>query len=210
VPAGLSNVVRIAAAGSLTLAVTADGAVSAWGGYSQPVAPPQVTNVVSVAAGEDHGLALCADGTVVAWTPDGTIETDAPPGLTNVVMIAAGSGNNLAVTADGTVVAWPDTNIPSGVANVTMVAAGYYHSLAVVKGASPAFHVPLAGPAWGQGGLCFSLPTLSGRVYRPEYKLRLTQTNWTPLPLCYGSGGNLRLTVPATASPQGFYRVRLW
>jgi len=73
VPAGLSNVVGIAAAGSLTLVMTADGAVSSWGGYAQPVVPPVVTNVVSVAAGADHFLALRGDGTVVAWTPDAEI-----------------------------------------------------------------------------------------------------------------------------------------
>ncbi len=210
VPAGLSNVVGIAAAANLTLVVTDDGAVSAWGGYSQPVVPPVVTNVVSVAAGADHFLALRRDGTVVDWTPDGTIQSDTPPGLTNVVMIAAGTGHNLAVTAGGTVIAWPDTNIPLGVANVTMIAAGYSHSMAVVKGVSPALRPPLAATAWGPGGLGFSVPTQSGRVYRPEYKSQLTDTNWTPLPLTYGSGGPLRLTFPANASPQGFFRVRRW
>jgi len=203
-------VVRIAAAGTLNLALTADGNVTAWGGYSQPVVPPEVANVVSVAAGEDHGLALRNDGTVVAWTPDGALQTDTPPGLTNVVMIAAGTGHNLAVIASGAVIAWPDTNVPLGVANATMVAAGYYHSLAVVKGVSPPLRVPLANPARGPNGFSFSLPTQSGRVYRPEYKLRLTEMNWTPLPLCYGSGGALRFTLPVTASHQVFCRVRQW
>jgi hypothetical protein len=172
--------------------------------------PAAVTNVVSVAAGEDHALALRADGTVVAWNSAGVLQTDTPPSLTNVVMIAAGTGHNLAMTADGTVVAWPDTNVPSGLANATMLAAGYYHSMAVVKGIPPPLRVSLSAPARTPEGFSFSLPTLSGRVYRPEYKLSLSQTTWVPLPLCSGNGGALRLTVPAAANSQAFFRVRQW
>ena len=64
-PAGLSNVVAVAAGGLDSLALRNDGTVVAWGALSY--VPPHATNVVAIAAGFAFDAALRADGTIVAW-----------------------------------------------------------------------------------------------------------------------------------------------
>lgn len=151
VPAGLTNVVQVAAGGNHSLALRADGTVVAWGAnYGDQInAPPTLTNAVAIAAGGEQSLALRADGTVIAWGTiyyDGTnqVPADAPAGLTNVVAVAAGAHHSLALCADGTVAAWGagTTNtgefpnygqsvIPDGLSNVVAVSAGAYNSTAL-------------------------------------------------------------------------------
>jgi hypothetical protein len=103
VPAGLSNVIAIAAGYDDNLALRSDGTVVVWGyNYSgETNVPTGLSNVVAIAAGGYHFLALRADGTVVAWGlndyGDGTI----PVGLSNVVAIAAGYGHSLALVGSG-------------------------------------------------------------------------------------------------------------
>ena len=60
VPAGLSNVVAIAAGYYHSLALKTDGTVVAWGynGYGQTNVPAGLSNVVAIAAGGYHSLAL--------------------------------------------------------------------------------------------------------------------------------------------------------
>jgi alpha-tubulin suppressor-like RCC1 family protein len=70
IPAGLSNVVAIAAGGFFSLA-----------------------------AGDAHSLALKGDGSVVAWGLDDGGETEVPPGLGNVVAIAASGEQSMAISA---------------------------------------------------------------------------------------------------------------
>ena len=62
VPAGLSNVVAIAAGDSHSLALKSDGTVVAWGynGEGQTTVPAGLSNVVAIAAGGYHSLALLA------------------------------------------------------------------------------------------------------------------------------------------------------
>jgi hypothetical protein len=137
VPAGLTNVVAIAASRGLpseashSLALRADGTVVAWGDNStgQTTVPAGLTNVVAIAAGEAHNLALRADGTVVAWGSISHGQTTVPAGLANVVAIAAGTIHSLALRADGNVVGWGF--VPGGPApsNVVAIAAGTNHSL---------------------------------------------------------------------------------
>ena len=69
IPAGLTNVVAIAAGDYHSLALKADGTVVGWGdnSYGQTNIPAGLTNVVAIAAGGYHSLALKADGTVVGW-----------------------------------------------------------------------------------------------------------------------------------------------
>lgn len=119
-PAGLSNVVAIAAGYNHSLALTKDGAVTGWGfndvGQATGV-PSFVTNglvringqilsdVISIAAGHDYSMALKRDGTIVTW---GRMVNDfypatVPAGLSNVVAIAAGDNFCLAITTNSTV-----------------------------------------------------------------------------------------------------------
>lgn len=146
VPAGLSNVVSIAAGFWHTLALKNDGTVSAWGAstnnllaivdFGQTSVPAGLSNVRAVAAGGNTSLALKADGTIVVWGYGGDGETNISHGLTNVIALAAGYNHWLALRKDGTVIAWGlnadgQTNVPVGLTNVIAVAAGGYHSLAL-------------------------------------------------------------------------------
>jgi hypothetical protein len=137
-PAGLTNIVRLAAGANHALGLKSDGTVTAWGSnaYGQTNVPPGLAGVVDVSAGIQHSVALLANGTVTAWGGNGYGQTNVPAGLTNVVAIAAGGYHNLALNANGSVIAWgyngySQTNVPAGLSNVVAVAAGYGHSLAL-------------------------------------------------------------------------------
>ena len=69
VPAGLSNVVAVAAGDFHGLALKADGTVVAWGNddSGQCDVPVGLSNVMAIAAGAGHSVALKNDGTVVCW-----------------------------------------------------------------------------------------------------------------------------------------------
>lgn len=106
VPAGLSNVVSIAAGACHTLALKADGTVTAWGAGGtnaglnddgQSIVPVGLSNVVVVAGGYLYSVALQSAGTVVAWGDDAYGETDVPDRLTGVKAISAGGFHGLAV-----------------------------------------------------------------------------------------------------------------
>jgi alpha-tubulin suppressor-like RCC1 family protein len=129
-PKGLHFVAQVAAGGRHSLALLADGTVSAWGNdeYDQigdgggvaqevPVAVAGLSNVKAIAAGANHSLALLKDGTVRAWGNDesgqlgnGTTKESeglvTVKGLTGVKAIAAGGSHSLALLANGTVMAW--------------------------------------------------------------------------------------------------------
>ena len=138
-PAGLSNVVKIAAGYyGHTLALRADGTVIAWGENSSGECnvPAGLRGIVAIAAGGHHCLVLKSDGTIVSWGYNSYGQTNVPAGLSNVVAIAAGYVHNLALKSDGTVVAWGQglygqTNVPAGLSNVVAIAAGEQHSLAL-------------------------------------------------------------------------------
>jgi len=149
VPADLSGVIAVATGGdgwhedsAYSLALKADGTVTAWGYDQEQIAVPAgLDQVVAIAAGRTHCLALKRDGTVVAW---GSIPLDTgvapPPGLHDVVAIAAGGFSSLALKSDGSVVAWgrtfngtdwEDASTPVGLTDVVAIAAGRFHSLAL-------------------------------------------------------------------------------
>jgi len=135
---GISNAVSIAASGNHSLAVTADGAVYAWGynGYGElgnggydsnahsvptqvisPTDPTQpLMGAARVAAGADFSLALMRDGTVYAWGYDGNgqLGTSVPSNRSATpVQVTLASGDPLA--------------------NVVAIAAGSNHALALLK-----------------------------------------------------------------------------
>ncbi|MGH7967489.1 MAG: hypothetical protein ACREIC_02055, partial [Limisphaerales bacterium] len=154
-PAGVTNIVSLAAGGAFGLAIRADRTIVAWGDntYGQTTVPtirsndfylPLITNAIAVAAGADHSLALKADGTVLAWGagthnanyPPDYGQSSVPAGLSNVVSIAAGGYFSLALKADGTVMGWGDsrfgqTNPPAGLSNVVAIAAGSFAAAAL-------------------------------------------------------------------------------
>jgi alpha-tubulin suppressor-like RCC1 family protein len=138
VPSGLSDVVAIAAGGSHSLALTAQGRVVGWGAndYSQSTMPAGLNNVVAIAAGEDHSLALTAEGRVVGQGRNDYGQATVPSGLSNVVAIAAGESHSLALTAEGRVIGWGNnasgqSSGPGDLFNVVAIAAGGSHSLAL-------------------------------------------------------------------------------
>lgn len=153
VPAGLSDVVQIAAGVDHSLALRSDGTVMAWGSarlwinawdpLDQSMVPAGLSNVVAVAGGSFHSLALKADGTVVVWGYNTHGQGDIPPGLTNVVAIAAGWYHNFALKRDGTLVAWGlglvdagfpyfgQAIVPPGLTDVAGMAGGGFYSLAL-------------------------------------------------------------------------------
>src|SRR6185437_14169049 len=129
--AGLTNVRKIAAGPSRSVALKDDSTVWTWG-YDHyrwqtgqdvfsviPTQVPGLLNVIDIAAGYEHVVALKSDRTVWAWgsryanqVGNGTSPYDFQetpvqvPGLSNITKIASGFNHTLAVASDGTVWAW--------------------------------------------------------------------------------------------------------
>jgi alpha-tubulin suppressor-like RCC1 family protein len=138
VPAGLSNVMAVAAGGKNSVAVKSDGTVVAWGenNFGQLNIPIGLNNVTAVAAGWGDIIALKSDGTVVAWGRNEWGQANVPAGLSNVTAIASGQIHTLALKSDGTVAAWGhggygETTVPAGLSGVIAIAAGDDHSVAL-------------------------------------------------------------------------------
>jgi alpha-tubulin suppressor-like RCC1 family protein len=220
-PAGLSNVVAVAAGGNHTLALRTNGTVVAWGENTdaegniagQSAAPWGLTNVVAVAAGEYHSLALKADGTVAAWGDNSQGQIGVPPDLTNVAAVVGGGAHSVALHGDGTLTAWgADWNnqcaVPSELFPAVGVAAGTYHTVVLLEGAMP---VPrLMAPAKKGSQFSATVQTLAPRSYALEYKDSLVATNWTNVCTTPGNGALRILTDPTATGTQRFYRMRQW
>ena len=138
VPAGLNDVIDIAAGQLTSLALKNDGSVVAWGNAHYYVTNilSGLNNVTDIAAGYHHYVALKSDGTVVAWGDNTYGQTNLPAGLSGVTAISARGSHSLALKSDGTVVAWGrndnnQTDVPVGLSGVTAIAAGLSHSLAL-------------------------------------------------------------------------------
>jgi len=130
------RVVAVSAAGSHSLAITADGAVWSWGwgGYGMlghgdqqnQLLPKKIEafagrRVVAVSAGHMHSLAITADGAAWSWGTGGCgklghgdqqsqllpKKIEAFAGL-RVVAVSVGHDHSLALTADGAVWSWGD------------------------------------------------------------------------------------------------------
>jgi alpha-tubulin suppressor-like RCC1 family protein len=156
-PAGLSNVVAIAAGSHHSLALQKNGNVVCWGDNSagQTNFPAPVNDVIAVSAGALYNLALKRDATVFDWAGSQTL----PPGLSNITAVAAGIGNGLALKKNGTVVAWGNnqylqTYVPAGLNGVVAIAMSTYHGLAVKSnGTVVAWGLPPSGTGPGAGAL---------------------------------------------------------
>ena len=135
-PAGLTEVVGVAAGAGSVLALKSDGTVIGWGGNSDQITLPSgLTDVVAISAGATNAIALKSDRTVVSWGSDAP-QKIIPAGLNNVVAVAAGKYHQLALKADGTVVAWGgnyfgECNVPAGLSGVTRISAQSTTSLAL-------------------------------------------------------------------------------
>jgi alpha-tubulin suppressor-like RCC1 family protein len=145
IPAGLTNIVRIASGEEHGLALRADGSLAAWGSNfdGQSGIPEAISNraAVAIAAAGRHNLALFDDETVVSWG-DRSYWTTVPEGLTNVVAITTGGYSSgplsLALKRDGTLVPWGLFDfginlpaIPVWLTNVIEVASGGYNFIAL-------------------------------------------------------------------------------
>lgn len=119
VPAGLSNIVAVAAGRAGSLALHANGTVTAWGNYYRifdlvPLTVPAgLSNVVDIEFSQNTALAIRADGTVVAW---GFGATNVPANATNIATLASHDGLILGLKRDGTMIYWGNTD--SGQSNV--------------------------------------------------------------------------------------------
>jgi hypothetical protein len=138
IPAGLTDVIAIAAGGGHSLALKSDGTVVGWGAdlAGQATVPAGLSGVTAISAGWSTSMALKSDGTVVAWGWNYHGQTTVPANLTNVKAIAMSEYYALALKNDGTMVGWGDNtlrqlNFPSGPSNVIAIAAGQGHTLAL-------------------------------------------------------------------------------
>jgi alpha-tubulin suppressor-like RCC1 family protein len=199
VPAGLSNLVLVAAGTSHALALKRDGTVVAWGKYEygqNPVQQPAgLTNVVGVAAGNSFSLALKNNGTVVAWSDYGASATNLPAGLTNVVAIAAGYNQAMALRADGSVVTWGNpVPQPEGLGPVVQIASGGSHFLAVRAEGSV---VAWGDNSYGQTNVPAGLTNVIG-VAGSMYHSIAAKADGTVI--AWGSNASGQTNVPATAT----------
>ena len=220
IPAGLSNVVAIAAGGNHSLALRADGSVVAWGDNldavgnfaGESVVPFQLPPVTAVGAGDYHSLAAVNDGTVVAWGDNSEGQCAIPTNLTSVVALAGGGSHSVALESNGTVAAWGNnwngqTSLPF-VTNAVAVAAGEAHTL-ILLGAVPAYpqilRTALNGTRFG-----ILVRTLPGKNYALEYKTSLNSATWSSATIVRGTGSVQLLLDPDATGLQRFYLIRQW
>ena len=132
-PAGLTDVVAVAAGGRHALALRSDGTVVGWGSDAAGSATPPVglADVVAVSAGQDHSLALKRDGTVVGWGVWG--ESGAPRPV-DVAAVSSAGGSDVFLHRDGSIEVYRGpadfTAAPVG-SDFLAVSAGEGHGLAI-------------------------------------------------------------------------------
>lgn len=150
-PAGLSNIVLIAAGWFHGIAVTANGDVFVWGSYVSTDSDGKSTlligsaystffdksygKVVAIAGGAGHSLMLLDSGKVISWGPGTSYSQQSIPvsiqlgGWARATAISTNLNNNIALLDDGTVLVWGDNahgqlNVIPNLPYVSIVAAG--------------------------------------------------------------------------------------
>lgn len=175
-PAGLSNVVAIAAGPATGTAVKQDGTLAVWGQSFYPAAPMALngsSDVVAAAVGIDFGLALRTDsmvthGTHIFGGPFGSGLTTLA-GWSNGVAISANTCG-LGLKSDSTVLGYGFTP-PVGLTNVASISAGYEFSLLLttnppaplLMARSSGGDVSLSAPVSVSGYVLEAADNLSGR-----------------------------------------------
>jgi alpha-tubulin suppressor-like RCC1 family protein/sugar lactone lactonase YvrE len=127
-PAGLTDVVHLAAGASHVVALRAGGTVVTWGSgeYGLANVPAGLADVIAIAAGSNFSLALRADGSVAAWGQLNYV----PASVTDVVALGASAGSSyaMALRADGTVIVWNYEGVradtPSSLGDLVGLASG--------------------------------------------------------------------------------------
>jgi alpha-tubulin suppressor-like RCC1 family protein len=200
-PAGLSNVVALAASSTFSLALKGDGTVVSWGSTIGTNVPAGLSNVVAISAGSTFGLAVGSDGTVTSW---GTgVATNITSTASNVVLTSGSINHVLALREEGTVSEWgfsgSKLTVPSGLTKVTSIADGYTFGVAsrsdssVVTWGSPTYPYyvnfnpgPLSNVVSVAAGLRFAMALQSdGHVFawgsgQPLAGAQQTPTNVPP------------------------------
>ena len=149
VPAGLNNVVAIAAGGFHSLALKYDGTVVAWGDNSagQSSVPVGLTNVLAIASGYLHSLALTPQSLASLTNPIVLNLTNSLPqtntilanGLTyyrvNVPTNADFATNSLLFAMNGPLNVWFTTNTPPTIAtfNDSLLLAGVTNGISILS-----------------------------------------------------------------------------
>ena len=128
IPAGLSNVVAIAAGDNHSVALKADGTVVCWGqnDFRQCSAPIGLGQVQAIAAGAYHNLVLETNGTLVSWGASAAGQRIIPSclGWGRVISYAVNAGEQyLGLRGDGTSVNWGYSwpGIPVGTSNLVAI-----------------------------------------------------------------------------------------
>lgn len=135
-PQAVDDVTKVSGGYNHSLALSADGTVSAWGGNrnssdyrGQSQVPFPHETFVDIAAGRYSSQALRSDGTIVAWgiapLPDPNVD---------FVEIDAQWTHYLGLKSDGSVAAWGSNtygqcNVPSPNADFVEIKVGVYHSV---------------------------------------------------------------------------------
>jgi len=158
----LHNIKAIAAGGSNSLALTAQGEVYIWGeGQTSITLVKDLKKIKAIAVGENHFLVLDEEGKVYTWgdnskgqlgdsTKTNRNEPVEVKNISEIEDIAAGSSFSLALSTDGSVYSWGNNDrgqlgdgVPSPervspvrvieIRNAQKIAAGYGHGLALTK-----------------------------------------------------------------------------
>ncbi|WHH57762.1 cadherin-like beta sandwich domain-containing protein [Petroclostridium sp. X23] len=141
VPAGLKDVIAVAAGSNKSLALKKDGTVTEWGykgyyGNKWSAMPEGLKDIVDISAYWNAYGAVDKNGKAYVWGDNQYGQCDIPDGLTGVADIACGFKHVLVLKSDGTVAAWGDNangqcDVPVGLEHVIAVAAGISRSMAL-------------------------------------------------------------------------------